>query len=143
MKQMIERPYLLDLPSKQSTDGWITFAELGALIQMPIKRIFWIKDVPKGAKRGVHAHTNENQLLVCLAGSVHVSMELLDGTHTLYCLNSADQALYLPAFAWSELTFQADAVLLVLSDQVFDEDNYIREKSKFKELQQNYEAGEL
>lgn len=141
MKLVFERPYLIELPHKQQVEGWIGFAELGSLIQLPVKRMFWIKDVPDGVKRGVHAHIKENQVLFCLSGSVHVSLELLDGSYEFFHLNSADQALYLPALTWSEITFQASAVLLVISDQLFEEDNYIRDKARFHGFQQAYEAG--
>jgi hypothetical protein len=141
MKRVIDRPRLLTLPSKQHAEGWIAFAELEHLIKWPVKRMFWIKNVPIGAKRGVHAHLKENQILFCLSGSVQVSMELLDGSCESFHLDSADYALSLPALVWSEITFHEAAVLLVISDQLFEEENYIRNKVRFKDLQLAYEAG--
>lgn len=134
-----ETPYIIDLPYKQNSSGFIAFAELGDLVHLSVKRMFWIKDVPNGGKRGVHAHLKENQVLFCLSGKVAVTMELLDKRLIHTNLDSAHQALFLPALAWSEMTFDEDAILLVISDQLFEEENYIRDKAKFVELQATYQ----
>ncbi|MGY6523672.1 MAG: sugar 3,4-ketoisomerase [Mongoliitalea sp.] len=140
MNQIFERPYLIDLPHQTNTMGFIAFAELGNLIEMNVERMFWIKDVPVGAKRGVHAHVKENQVLFCLQGTVAVSIEMLDASMEAFQLSDAAQGLFLPALAWSEITFGEGAILLVISDQPFEEENYIRDKERFIHMQAQYTA---
>lgn len=140
MNQTFIRPYLIDLPHQMNPMGFMAFAELGDLIDMMVERMFWIKDVPVGAKRGIHAHLKENQVLFCLQGTVTVSLEMLDASQEIFQLSHAAQALYLPALAWSEISFGEDAVLLVISDQPFEEENYIRDKELFFHMQAQYEA---
>jgi len=46
--------------------------------------------------------------------------------------------LVLPPLIWSSVTFEKDAVLLVLADKPFDEMDYIRERTDFERIQEEY-----
>lgn len=127
-------PFIFPLVSKENETGVLTVFESKVLPGFAIQRSFWIMQVPKGEKRGVHAHKKENQVLICLKNSVSVHLENSKGEIFQFILDSPELALFLPPNVWSEVTFGEDAVLLVLADRKFDEDDYIRDKEVFREI---------
>ncbi len=138
MKSTIIRPELITLNSNIQPSGKLTFFEGLEAFPFPIKRDFWISEVPDGEQRGVHAHKKENQLLICLHGRVNVKLECLDKMLIEFSLEQAERGLVLPPLVWSSVTFEKDALLLVLADQPFDERDYIREKVEFERIQEEY-----
>jgi dTDP-4-dehydrorhamnose 3,5-epimerase-like enzyme len=143
MNWKIFPPHLIQLESKVNPMGKLTFFEGTEDFPFPIYRSFWISGVPEGGKRGVHAHRKESQLLICLQGKVSVDLEDLSGTKFTFLLNNADQALLIPPMIWSSVTFEANVLLLVLSDLHFDEEDYIRKKEDFSALQVAYSKGDF
>jgi dTDP-4-dehydrorhamnose 3,5-epimerase-like enzyme len=138
MKANLHRPELIHLKSHITETGKLTFFEGNGLFPFPIKRSFWILGVPEGQQRGVHAHKQENQLLICLSGNVQVNLECLDGKQYIFTLQKEDEALYIPNMTWSSVTFGREAVLLVMADRAFDEADYIRDKNSFRQMQEDY-----
>jgi len=136
-------PHLIQLESKANTSGKLTFFEGTEDFPFPINRSFWIRGVPEGGKRGVHAHKMETQLLICLHGNVSVDLEDLSGAKFKFLLDNADQALLIPPMIWSSVTFGANVLLLVLSDKHFDEEDYIRRFEDFQALQGAYLKGDF
>ena len=53
--------------------GWLLPFEFSKLPFIP-KRIFFVSDVPKGMRRGEHAHYQTQQYLICLSGRVLVGL---------------------------------------------------------------------
>jgi dTDP-4-dehydrorhamnose 3,5-epimerase-like enzyme len=143
MNRKIFPPHLIQLESKVNPMGKLTFFEGTEDFPFPIHRSFWISGVPEGGKRGVHAHRMETQLLICLQGKVSVDLEDLSGTKFTFLLSNADQALLIPPMIWSSVTFGVNVLLLVLSDQHFDEEDYIRNKADFSALQVAYSKGDF
>ena len=127
-------PFMFPLVSKENETGVLTVFESELLPGFSILRSFWIRQVPKGEKRGVHAHKKDNQVLICLKNSVHVHLENGKGEIFHFTLDSPEKALFLPPNVWSEVTFGEDAVLLVLADRKFEEEDYIREKGIFRKI---------
>ncbi|MCH7415158.1 FdtA/QdtA family cupin domain-containing protein [Belliella sp. R4-6] len=126
-------PKLILLEGIVNETGSLHFFEYSEALPFSIKRSFWITEVPQGGKRGVHAHKKETQVLIALKGSVKVSLEGKSSSKYEFILDHPNKALILPAMFWSEVTFEKDTVLLVLSDQEFLESDYIRDKSQFDE----------
>lgn len=139
MKQDLMAPRILELENRTSATGKLTFFEPSSDFSFQIKRTFWISSVPEGAKRGVHAHKKESQLLICLNGTVQVELEDVEKNTFHFELSSPDKALFLPPLVWSSVCIGKDAILLVLSDQEFCEEDYIRDKADFANLQSNYQ----
>jgi hypothetical protein len=52
--------------SVRDSRGLLTFAEEMKDFPFPIKRMFWITDVPEHAKRGGHAHTTCKEIVCCV-----------------------------------------------------------------------------
>lgn len=134
------RPEIILLDGIQSASGLLTFMDKPEDFPIQIKRTFWISRVPEGGVRGVHAHLEENQVLVCLQGRLKVFLEDLGGGKFQFELTEPNQALVLPALVWSEVTFHDAAILLVLSNKFFSEKDYIRKKQDFERLQQEYKV---
>lgn len=70
-----------------------------SVIDFPIKRVYYIYDVPKGIEREGHAHRELRQMLFCPHGSVGVSLD--DGLKkAAYVLNKADIGLFVDKMVW-------------------------------------------
>ncbi len=99
-----------------------------------IKRVFYIYDTLDGVVRGTHAHFLTQQLLVCVKGSCKVTLD--DGkTKKTFLLDAPDKALLQKPMIWGKMyDFSDDCVLLVLADQLYDEEDYIRDYDKFLKI---------
>lgn len=96
-----------------------------------IKRAFYIFDTKPGVARGQHANRNSEFLLVPINGSCKV--KITDGKTTeIVELNTPHQALYLDKMLWKEMyDFSYNAILLVLTNTNYDENEYIRDYDTF------------
>jgi len=116
--------------------------ELGALIPIEVgnnspfevKRIFYIYDTKPHVKRGCHANKNSKFIMIMISGSCKVKID--DGKTTEeITLNSPKQALYLDKMLWKEMyDFSYNAILLVLSNEHYDENEYIRNYDDFLKI---------
>ena len=97
-----------------------------------IKRIFYIYDVPIGQHRGRHCHLEAHQLILCIKGSLSISVH--DGIATSnFLLDNPKQGLHVPPMHWTDLLeFSTDSIVLVLASEVYDIDDYILDFEDFK-----------
>jgi hypothetical protein len=124
---------IIDLPRIPDQRGNLTFVEENRHVPFDIRRVFYLYDVPGGAYRGGHAHKQLHQLVIAMAGSFDV---LLDNGHQpeKFSLNRAHYGLHIPPMTWGQLdNFSSGAVCLVLASENYDEADYFRDYSKFKE----------
>ncbi len=100
----------------------------------PIKRVYYLYNVPAGAYRGGHAHKKQSEVLIAVSGSFEVIIQ--DGvSKKSILLNRPDQALLLPPGIWRELKdFSQGSVCLVLNSGEFSEEDYIRDYSHFQQF---------
>ncbi len=113
--------------------------ELGALgvverddpFPFPLKRVYYLFDVPSHASRGSHAHKDLHQLIIAVAGSFTV--ELDDGkVRTPFLLDNPDRGLTIPPGFWRTLSgFSAGSAALVFASAEYDPDDYIRDYDEF------------
>ena len=124
---------LINIPNISESNGSLAFAELGKQIPFEVKRFFYVYGVRGGDVRGQHAHRKSSQFLICPYGLVTVTCD--DGTNkeTFY-LDSPSRGLLIPPMIWAEQLYNKESVLMVLSDTYFDEADYIRDYSYYKEL---------
>lgn len=102
-------------------------------IPFDIKRVYYIYDTLQGVRRGFHAHKSLKQLLICVHGSCKV---LLDNgkEKEVVVLDKPYEGIFIESSMWREMyDFSADAVLLVLASEVYNEEDYIRDYDKFLE----------
>ena len=121
----LEEITLTDIPTITDTRGNLAVIEKECL-PYPIKRVYYLFDVPSDSYRGGHAHKEQLEFLIALSGSFTVTVD--DGTSKKsFLLNKPNKGLLLPTGIWRELEdFSSGALCLVLSSGEFDEDDYIR-----------------
>jgi hypothetical protein len=96
-------------------------------------RMYWLFNVPSGHERGNHAHKTLNQLLIVVSGSVEI--EIFEGaTNKTFNLDQSSPALRLKPGLWRVLrNFSENASVVVLCDQAYDENDYIRDFDSYLE----------
>jgi oxalate decarboxylase/phosphoglucose isomerase-like protein (cupin superfamily) len=111
--------------------GNLTFVEGTRDLDWPIKRVYYLYDVPGGAERGGHAHKETSELLIAMSGSFDVLLD--DGrVQTRFSLNRSYYGLYVPALTWRSLeNFSSGSVCLVLASEFYTEDDYYRDYGDF------------
>lgn len=122
---------IIELPKIMDPRGNLTVAEQLKNIPFEVRRVYWTYDIPAGEHRGGHAHKQCRELVVAVSGSFTVT--LTDGqTRSTYLLNRPFQALLIETGVWRTLEdFSSGAVCLVLAEDYFEEEDYIRNYDDF------------
>lgn len=117
--------------------GSLSFFEAERDIPFPIKRIYYIHNVPKNTQRGAHAHKTLKQLLFCPFGSINILLD--NGTEKEeVTLDTPSMGLVLESCIWRDMTWlEENSVLCVAASDYYDEDDYIRDYDEFMEYVQN------
>ncbi len=100
-------------------------------IPFQIRRVYYMYDTGAGVVRGRHAHRSLEQILICIHGSCKI---LLDNGREkkIVPLEKPYEGVYVANDMWREMyDFSADAVLLVLASELYDEKDYIRDYDEF------------
>ena len=95
-------------------------------VPFPIRRSYYLYDVPGGEARGGHAHKQLQQLIIAASGSFTVTLD--DSTkRRTFMLNRPYQGLYVCPGIWRDLgDFSSGSVCLVLASDGYDEADYLR-----------------
>ena len=122
---------LVSLEQHKSKNGALFVAQSSQHVPFKIERSFIITASEARTKRGNHAHRISNQFMICVAGEIEIKIS--DGkTEDIYLMKDIQKGLFVPAGIWSEQTYKTEsAVLLVLSDSLYDESDYIRNYDEF------------
>jgi hypothetical protein len=125
---------ILPLSKIHNRAGNITVVTGNDTLPFPIRRIYYLYDVPGGEERGGHAHRNLYQLIVAVSGSFEVMLD--DGKNKkIVRLNRPDYGLMVTPGIWRELfEFSSGSVCLVLASEVYSAQDYIRDYSEFTEI---------
>lgn len=124
---------LIDIPKIEDYRGNIAVVEKDTT-PFAVKRVYYLFDIPSNARRGGHAHKEQQELLVALSGSFDVILNDGNSSKTV-TLNKPNRGLLIRQNIWRELeNFSSGAVCLVLASDVFDEDDYIRDFEEYKRL---------
>jgi len=127
------RSRYIDIPHFGDSRGDLSVLESQKDIPFEVKRVFWTYNVPEGKSRGAHAHKEQRQVLIAIAGSYTVNVD--DGKEQrAFLLDNPYKGLLVEPGEWSsEDFFSPGAVCLVLCDDLYDEKDYIRDYNEFKE----------
>src|SRR5438445_7630326 len=92
----------------------------------PVKRMYYLFDIPDNKVRGGHAHKALQQIIIAIKGSF--SLKLSDGlSEKIVTLDSPFAGIHLVPGIWRELyDFTPGATCMVLASEVYDEKDYIR-----------------
>jgi len=125
---------LITFPRIRDPRGNLTFVENSKHIPFDIKRVFYIYDVPGGESRGEHANIETEQVLIAMSGSFDIVVDT-GSRKKVYHLNRAYKGLYIPKMIWRGISnFSSGAVCLVLASTCYNQEDYIRDYNKFKEV---------
>ena len=122
---------IIGLPKISDPRGNLTYIEGPGHVPFPIKRVYYLYDVPGGSDRGAHAHKTLHQFIVAMSGSFDVLLD--DGTRKKrFHLNRSYYGLYLCPMMWRYLdNFSSGAVSMVLASEHYDPSDYIRDYDEF------------
>ena len=113
--------------------GSLIALENGHNLPFDVKRVYYIYGTKSNVARGFHAHKKLKQLLIAVSGNVTVKCEY-DGQKKEYVLNKPNEGLLIEGLVWREMhDFSPDCVLLVLADEYYNEDDYIRDYQTYLE----------
>ena len=102
-------------------------------IPFHVNRIFIVDNVAIGEKRGDHAHYSEKQLIICIKGEIEANWITPDSSGSVI-LSEGDE-LYSHPLTWLTLTFMREnSSFVCLCSDYFNENDYIRDFSKFQEI---------
>ncbi len=132
-KTTIEDCKVIQLPRITDPRGNLTFVEGENHIPFPIRRVYYLYDVPGGETRGGHAHRQLKQFIIAASGSFDVVVD--DGFEKKrFFLNRSYYGLYMPRMVWRELeNFSSGSVCLVMASEVYQESDYYRDYQEFQE----------
>ena len=130
----LDKCKIINFPKVTDYRGNLSFIEENKHVPFPIKRVYYLYDVPSGATRGGHAHRQLQQLVIALSGSFDVVLD--DGIRKQkFFLNRPHYGLYISSRVWRELeNFSSNSVALVLVSELYDEADYVREYDDFKRI---------
>ncbi len=123
----------IPLTNVRDLRGSLAAGEFPDSLPFEPKRFFFVHGVPDSRVRGEHAHRNCHQFLVCVRGSVSLLVED-EERRQQFELDSPDHGVYVPPMIWAvQYRYSADAVLLVLASDPYDENDYIRTYEAWRE----------
>ena len=137
MSEIEEDSALIELGSFVDQRGRLEVGEFSKSLPFIVKRFFIISKVPPGEPRGIHAHKECHQLLICVSGSIKAMTD--DGVERkVHNLVAGGTALHMPPLTWgAQYDYSDDAKLLVLASHVYDPEDYIHDFDEFQNVLAN------
>jgi hypothetical protein len=134
VKSSIYDCVILPLEKIHNRAGNLTVVEGRKHLPFDVRRVYYLYDIPGGETRGGHGHKELFQFIVAAGGSFDVLLD--DGINKkVVTLNRPNYGLLVVPGIWRELLeFSSGSVCLVLASHKYDETDYIREYTQFKEL---------
>lgn len=125
-------PHIIELPKIYDKRGNLSFFEYPNHLPFEIARTYWIYDVPGGEVRGSHAFKEQQEFIIALSGSFDVILNNGEREEK-FSLNRSYFGLYIPKMYWRSLeNFSTNSLALIVSDKIYDENDYIRSFEEFK-----------
>ncbi len=123
---------IINFDIKGDDRGSLISIEQKKNLPFDIKRVYYIFKSSGNVRRGMHAHKKLKQLLVAVNGSCKLVIENGIFKECLL-LDSPSKGIYIEEIVWREIyDFSDDCVLMVLTDDYYNEDDYIRNYEEFK-----------
>jgi dTDP-4-dehydrorhamnose 3,5-epimerase-like enzyme len=126
----LQKIELTQLTQNIAENGELTVIEGLKEVPYEIRRVFFVR-ANVGAIRGMHAHRECSQFLICLMGQIKVVCD--DGlVKRDFELNNLSSGLMIPPGIWATQIYSStNSVLAVLCDKTYDPNDYIREYDEF------------
>jgi len=128
---MIEDCKLIEFSQKGDERGHLVIIEGMQNVPFDIKRVFYIYGSERDVIRGRHANRNSEFVLINVSGTSKVKVD--DGTsQQIFYLDRPHIGVYIPKLVWKDMyDFSEDSVLLCLSSEHYDENEYIRDYDQY------------
>jgi len=122
---------LIEFQKHGDNRGALIVLEQQSNIPFDIKRVYYMFGTQKDIRRGYHAHKKLRQVAIPIAGSCKFLLD--DGTESVEIkLDNPSKGLMIEPMIWHEMFDYSDnCILLVLADDLYNEDDYIRDYKKF------------
>ncbi len=126
MVKLEEQIQILDFPDLGDERGNLVVVEGGSAIPFDIQRIFYIYGSDDEVIRGKHANLKSEFVMINVSGTSKVKVD--NGLESrIIELDRPRMGLYLKSMVWKEMyDFSPDSVLLVLSNEHYNPEEYIR-----------------
>ena len=126
--------HMIQLQKHGDERGALVALEESKNVPFSIKRVYYLFETKEGVQRGFHAHKKLKQLVIAVRGSCRFLLD--NGSEKIsILLDNPAQGLLVESRIWREMyEFSADCVLRVWADSFYDEADYIRDYSVFKEM---------
>lgn len=134
----MEKFEIIELNENGDERGKLVVIEGIKNIPFEIKRLFYIYGMDKEAVRGQHSNRKSEFVMLNVCGSAKVRLH--DGKkETIVSLDKPNMGLYIPKLMWKDMyDFSEDCVMLVLSNEAYDSNEYIKDFDEFlREVAQN------
>ena len=127
----LNEPHIIDLPKISDPRGNLSFLESLSHVPFAIKRAYWIYDVPGGMHRDGHAFRCQHEVIIAMSGSFDVVLN--DGVNEVrHHMARSYYALYVPPMTWRKIdNFSTNSVVLILSSEYYDPNDYIEDFDEF------------
>lgn len=123
---------MLEFPQHGDERGHLVVVEGMKDIPFEIKRMFYIYGSDANVVRGCHANRKSEFVFINVAGQSKVRIDDGKGNQAVFSITRPHTGLYMPSMIWKEMyDFSPDSVLLVLSNEAYDPDEYIRDYDAF------------
>lgn len=125
---------LIQLQTHGDNRGALVALEDLKNVPFEIRRVYYLYATQPGVRRGLHAHRELKQMLIAVRGSCRILLD--DGQEKVnLLLDDPAQGLIIDSLIWREMyQFTEDCVLLVLASAHYDELDYIRDYTIFREM---------
>lgn len=133
---------MLEFPQHGDERGQLVIVEGMSDIPFEIKRIFYIYGSDPDVIRGQRANRKSEFLLINVAGTSKIRVRDGKGNEAVFSLNRPHTGIYLPKMVWKDMyDFSSDSVLLCLSSEHYEANEYIRDYDEFIHLVAEGEIG--
>ena len=137
----LSNPQIIDIVKIVDYRGNLSVLQYPSTLPFAPARVYWIHDVPSGMMREGHAYHSSQELIIALSGRIEITTLRVDGTTEHFTLSKPNEALYVPPMTWRELhNFATNSAVLIVTDTLYDECDYIRDKDCYLQMIDNPEC---
>ncbi|MBC7884059.1 MAG: FdtA/QdtA family cupin domain-containing protein [Saprospiraceae bacterium] len=115
-------------------EGYLSIVSEEKYFPFKIKRIFWTYGTPSTIIRGRHAHKTTKMILVALSGKIVVKCQIYPKTEVEFILDDPNTGLYIPVNCWHTMMYHDNAIQLVITNTLYDENDYIRDYTTYLDI---------
>ena len=115
--------------------GGLFIGEAEKQVPFIVKRFYVINNVPdENIVRGMHAHKKLDQAIFCINGSFELNMDNGQNKWKIF-MDDPARGVLLQKMVWhSMVKFSKDCVILVVANDYYNEDDYVRNYDDFLTL---------